>query len=388
VLWLSAVCVSTAQAQLTIKLNAPASTPRDATIYVAGTFNNWNPKAPDYRLTSDRSGAYSVTLPRVQAGMIEFKFTLGSWETVEIDAAGADVPNRTFTVTATAPTTYHGSVAAWRDPLSIPKRQPTASRSVSILSDTFRIPQLGRTRRVWLYLPPDYATSNKSYPVIYMHDGQNVFDAATSFAGEWGVDEALDSLHARGDGGAIVVAVDNGGTHRSDEYQPFANRQRPDWRGGQGNEYVDFIVHTLKPYIDSHYRTRSDRLNTGIAGSSLGGLISFYAAVKYPNVFGRVAAFSPAFFTNPEVYTLAGALRPLRPGSRFFFISGWEETVPGHPPGLFAGPQREMVETLKQAGFDVANDVRALLPADGAHAEWFWRREFPKAYQWLFRITN
>jgi predicted alpha/beta superfamily hydrolase len=381
---LSLLCVTQAHAQLTVRLNVPPTTPDTAEIYIAGTFNNWNPKAAGYRL-SNEGGIYSITLPTSQSNLVEFKFTLGSWETVETDADGRDVPNRTFNLSGTAPVTYNGAVAAWRDPRSTPERHRTITRSVSILSDTFRIPQLERTRRVWLYLPPDYAKSNKTYPVLYMQDGQNVFDAATSFAGEWSVDETLDSLHARGDWGVIVVAVDNGGARRSDEYQPFTNLQRRDWGGGDGDEYVDFIVFTLKHYIDSHYRTRTDRLNTGIGGSSLGGLISFYAAVKYPHVFGRVIAFSPAFFTNPEVYALARKLRPLKPATRFYFVSGWEETVPGHPPGLFAGPQREMVDTLKAAGFDVARDVRSLLPAEGAHSEWFWRREFPAAYQWLFK---
>ena len=382
-LWFSLLWAAPAQAQLTMRVAVPPSTPGAAEVYVAGTFNDWNPKATGYRLNKD-GDAYTITIPSVRAGIVEFKFTLGSWESVETDAEGRDVANRTFTVDGSTAATYTGAVAGWRDASSVRPRPHTMSKSVSILSDTFRIPQLNRTRRVWLYLPPDYTTSNKTYPVIYMHDGQNVFDAATSFAGEWSVDETLDSLHARGDWGAIVVAIDNGGSHRSDEYQPFSNPQRPDWRGGEGDEYVDFIVHTLKPYIDSHYRTRKDRLNTGIAGSSLGGLISFYAAVKYPNVFGRVAAFSPAFFTNPEVYALTRKLKPQRPSSRFYLLSGWEETVPGHPPGLFAGPQREMVDTLKAAGFNVTRDVRALLPADGAHSEWFWRREFPMAYLWLF----
>src|SRR5919202_6585569 len=95
------------------------------------------------------------------------------------------------------------------------------------------MPQLGRTRRVWVYLPPGYAASRRRYPVLYLHDGQNVFDAATSFAGEWGVDEALDSLARRGDPGAIVVAVDNGGPRRLDEYDPWRSAD-PKLGGGEG----------------------------------------------------------------------------------------------------------------------------------------------------------
>src|SRR5205085_11245483 len=108
-------------------------------------------------------------------------------------------------------TTLDLTVAGWHDSTATaaaPKTS-TASKSVSVLSDSFNMPQLRRTRRAWVYLPSGYSTSTRRYPVLYMHDGQNVFDAATSFAGEWGVDETLDSLRAQ----AIVVAVDNGGTY-------------------------------------------------------------------------------------------------------------------------------------------------------------------------------
>ena len=114
--------------------------------------------------------------------------------------------------------------------------------------------------------------------MLYLHDGRNVFDAATSFSGERGVDETLDQLHASGQdaGGAIVVAVDNGGEYRADEYIPWPSAALKDQphRGGQGSQYVDFLVYTLKSYIDAHYRTRPEAAHTAIAGSSLGGLIS------------------------------------------------------------------------------------------------------------------
>ena len=173
----------------------------------------------------------------------------------------------------------------------------TASPQAQVLDTAFFMPQLGRHRRVWLYLPTDYARQpRRRYPVLYLHDGQNVFDAATAYAGEWGVDETLNRLRASGQDptGCIVVAVDNGGRYRGDEYIPWANPRLK--IGGQGAAYVDFLTFTLKPYIDQHYRTRPDAAHTGIAGSSLGGLISVYAALRYPAVFGCVGAFSPAFW--------------------------------------------------------------------------------------------
>jgi metallo-beta-lactamase class B len=233
---------------------------------------------------------------------------------------------------------------------------------------------------VWIYLPPDYATSDKTYPVLYMHDGQNVFDAATSYAGEWGIDETLDSLHAAGDWGAIVVAVDNGGQKRLDEYSPWRNARMS--MGGEGDAYVDFLARTLKPWIDRHYRTRSDRASTGIAGSSMGGLISLYAAQKYPDVFGRAGVFSPAFwFGADSAFTYARAAGGPRPGTRVYMVTGAQE---GSEPEVYVRDHQRMVDALAAAGFRPGEAVRAYVRADGTHSEWFWRREFPDAYRWLF----
>lgn len=370
-----------AQAQLTIELTVPASTPADQTVYVAGTFNGWNPGNPQYALTDQGSDLWVITLPTSVRGSVEFKFTLGSWETVEMNAAGFDVPNRTYTIPATGTDTYLGTVATWRNVDNWPLPNSTATPSVSMLDFDFEIPQLDRTRRIWIYLPPDYASTTKRYPVIYMQDGQNVFDAATSFAGEWQVDETLDELHAGGDWGAIVVAIANGEGNRSNEYHPWPH---PQYGGGQGGLYIDFLVDTLKPHIDANYRTLTNRRNTGIGGSSSAGLISFYGAIHSPAVFGRILAFSPAFFANPEIFDATLAAAPLVPPTLFTFVSGLFETVGGLPAGVFADTQLAMVDTLDTAGHDIATDVRSLLPADGAHSEWFWRREFPAAYQWLF----
>jgi metallo-beta-lactamase class B len=248
--------------------------------------------------------------------------------------------------------------------------------SVTVIDTAFRIPQLGRTRRVWVYLPPGYATSHRRYPVLYMQDGQNVFDAATSGFGEWGVDESLDSLRALGDPGVIVVAVDHGGSKRLDEYDPWRD---PRYGGGEGDAYVDFLVHTLKPYVDAHYRTLADRGHTGIAGSSMGGLISLYAGLKFPNVFGRVGVFSPSLWIAPRMYAVARAARPL-PGNRIYFVMGGRE---GDTPERYVRDQQAMVDTLAAAGFRVGTDVVAYVRPDGQHSEWFWRREFPAAYRWL-----
>ena len=375
------------RAQLSIRLTAlPASTPAGAVVHLAGSFNGWDPGAPGYALAPQPDGSSLVTLPDAVRGTIEFKFTLGSWETVETTPDGGDVANRTFTRSDNGPTILSATVAGWRTAGAsrAAPRASTASHSVSILSDSFAIPQLGRTRRVWLYLPPGYGTTTKRYPVLYMHDGQNLFDAATSFAGEWGIDETLDSLHARGDGGVIVVGVDHGGTHRLDEYNPW-RAVRADLGGGDGKAYVEFLVHSLKPYIDQHYRTRADRAHTGVMGSSMGGLISLYAALRYPDVFGRAGVFSCAcWIARNDILAYARHAMPLQPLPRLYFVAGGAETADGES----VRDQAAVVDSLASAGFPIGTAVWASSPADGTHAEWFWRREFPAAYRWLFTANS
>ena len=365
-----------ANAQLTIRLNAPRNTPADAVVHIAGSFNGWNPAASDYRLT--RSGEqYVITLPADVRGPIEFKFTLGSWDRVETTATGNDIDNRTFTIPADV-ATHDVTVIAWRTGPRTP-RKSTMSRSVTVIP-SFDAPELGGSRRVWVYLPPDYATSNKRYPVLYMHDGQNVFDDATSFAGEWGVDETLDSLHAAGDRGIIVIAVDHGGQQRINEYSPWPMR----FGAGKGEAYVDFLVKTLKPWADKTYRTLADRTHTGVAGSSMGGLISFYAALKHPDVFSKAGIFSPAFWIAPKAYEMAANAPAPRRDTRFFILSGALEVAAGEQPGIYKRDQERMVETLMARGYHTGKTLTASIAPDGKHSEWFWRREFAAAYQWLF----
>jgi metallo-beta-lactamase class B len=359
--------------------SVPPQTPANG-IYVAGNFNGWNPADPNYRLPGNGSGKYAISFPDSVHGPIEFKLTLGSWNSVETDSAGKDIENRGAVAGAGNPP-YIARVAAWRKAAAVVVREHTARPTVSIINESFAMPQLDRTRRVWIYLPPGYASSNERYPVLYMHDGQNLFDAATSFVGEWGVDETLDSLAAKGDKGAIVVGIDHGGTLRFNEYSPWKNAK---YGGGEGDRYVDFLVKTLKPYVDSHYRTLPDRLNTGIAGSSMGGLISLYAIEKYPGVFSRAGIFSPALWVAPQAYDFTRESGALPSDVRLYFVMGGQEVANADEALGYVNDMKRMVDDLVSRGLQPGTNVVSYVRADGKHSEWFWRREFPEAYRWLF----
>ena len=240
------------------------------------------------------------------------------------------------------------------------------------------IPQLGASdRRVWVYLPPGYDSSGLRYPVLYMHDGQNLFDPEASYSGEWGVDEAIDGLYReKKTPGAIVVGIDNGGPARWDEYSPWCGL---DGSGRcKGAKYARFIVNGLKPMVDKKLRTLPGREHTAIAGSSLGATISFYMALKYPEVFSRAGLFSPAFwFARAEAKSLlkkAGVAR----GLRIYMDVGTNEGDHG----------KEYIRDAKamSALFSKKKGVtqRFILDEGGIHNEKDWARRFPGAFLWLF----
>lgn len=366
-----------ANAQVTIRITAiPTNTPAQATFYIAGSFNNWNPGSTTSILQSDGLGAWTITIPE-GAGTAEYKITRGSWASVEGNASGSYLPNRTFTFTG-LPQTINITVQSWED-ISGSGSASTAASNVQVLNSSFYMPQLDRYRKVWIYLPPDYFTTTKTYPVLYMQDGQNLFDNATSFAGEWQIDETLNLLHAQGDYGAIVVGIDNGGTLRLNEYSPWEN---PSYGGGEGDLYMQFMGETLKPYIDANFRTKPQPQYNALIGSSMGAFINTYGNVKYPQYFAKIGNFSPAYWfslTNLENY-IASSTHNLS-GLKVYFVCGQNESA-------------TMVEHLNiiknkylLKGVST-NNIFTKIDSNGTHSELYWRGEFAAAYQWLFQGEN
>jgi predicted alpha/beta superfamily hydrolase len=202
-----------------------------------------------------------------------------------------------------------------------------------------------------------------------MHDGQNVFDEATSAYGEWGVDEALDTLGAQHKE-IIVVAIDNGGDKRLNEYSPYDMEQ---YGKGEGDPYLDFLVQTLKPYIDKKYRTKKDEKNTFIAGSSMGGLISFYAILKYPKVFGAAGVFSPAFWITPQLKNI-DPKKAKKVKGKIYFYAGLQE-------GEHMVP--DMLNVFEQMRRHSKAKMKTVIRAEGKHNEPTWREEFPLFYRWM-----
>ncbi|MEZ4518887.1 MAG: alpha/beta hydrolase-fold protein [Chloroflexota bacterium] len=252
--------------------------------------------------------------------------------------------------------------------------------------------RLENSRDILLYLPPSYETGRGRYPVIYMHDGQNLFDPATSFAGEWGVDETMEYLAYTEGIEAIIVGVPNMGRHRLDEYSPFVE---PRLGGGDGDSYLAFLAHTLKPLIDRDFRTLPGREATGLMGSSMGGLISLYGYFALPDVFGLAGVMSPSlWFGHEAIYDYVEAADYV-PG-RIYLDAGTRELGEDLHNGLphratssrkyYAGVRR-MKRILIRKGFRPTIDLLHVEEKWAGHGESSWARRLPDAIRFLLADT-
>lgn len=359
------------QGQVTIIINTlPSYTPPEDIIYVAGSINSWDPGNPDFALEKNENNNWFIVLPEEPEGnSIEFKFTRGTWGNVEKGATGEEIANRQFTF-GNGDTLYV-EILNWAD--NGGGGGSTAAGNVSIMDDNFYMPQLDRYRRIWIYLPPNYDDNNENYPVLYMQDGQNLFDTYTSYSGEWEVDETLNNLATDGYKVPIVIGIDNGGVERLNEYSPWINLQ---YGGGQGDEYIDFVVNTLKPFVDENYRSLSDRENTGIMGSSMGGFISHFGALKNQDIFSKAGIFSPSYWFSDTVWSFTNEMGKQQSMKLYQLIGGQEgaESI----ADMWA-----MNELLTNLGFN-EDELFSLEVPNGEHNEAFWRNQFATAYLWMF----
>lgn len=248
-------------------------------------------------------------------------------------------------------------------------------------------PQLNNRRDILLYLPPSYASSNKRYPVLYMHDGYNLFDEATSYIGEWQVDETMEWLSANEGLEAIVVGIPNMGAARIDEYSPFIDKR---YGGGRGNDYLAFIVQTLKPMIDGRFRTLPDKRHTGIMGSSMGGLISLYGFFEYPATFGFAGIMSPSvWFAQNSIFTYLE--QALFQQGKIYLDAGTREMGGFWPDQQmlisrsreYYGSVRYLKRLLVKKGYRPTRNLLHIEAKGDSHAEAAWAKRLPNAIRFF-----
>lgn len=341
-------------------------------IYIAGTFNNWNTADHRFKMKRIASGRYFFSFPNdfPFSRPMEYKYVRGDWDDVEVDPYGNKTPNRKVERPFGL---IKESVLHWStngksfDDRFLP--------NIKVISEAFEIPQLIRTRRITALLPHDYYQSNRRYPVLYLQDGQNLFDENAPF-GSWGVTKKLAVLAERGIGDIIIIAIDHAEEQRIKEFTPVSHNMQKG--SAEGKKYVRFLAKNLKPYIDKNFRTISDANHTGIGGSSMGGLISIYAGLMYPNVYSKLMIFSPSLWVSPNISF--NAIKDLKPfDSKIYLYAGAKESTT-----MIPNAQRFQETMEKKAPHGSKIEFKSSIDPEGTHSEYHWGMEFPKAIEWLF----
>lgn len=377
-----------------------ANADQPKTIFLSCSADGWNEAGrPLERIAP---GLYNGVFDFEPGIVLEYKFTrAGSWATVEKAADGQELPNRVLRIDPKLDeqVVVH-QVARWADRAPPDGRRveasgfasPAATGSVAstLTGDirfhhAFHSPQLNNDRTIVVYLPPGYGTQGERYPVLYMLDGQNVFDAKTSFAGvEWAADETATKLIEAGQIPKLIIVGIYNNADRVAEYTPFRDAEHG---GGNADAFLEFIVKTVKPFIDETYRTRPERQHTAIAGSSLGGLVSLHALYKHPDVFGGAGVISPALWWADGAMLKLAAEHKLRRPLRVWIDAGSEEgdRAAGASASRYVEACRKLTQTLESQGCQRDTDFRYEEISGGRHHEADWARRFDQVLTFLFR---
>lgn len=364
----------TAPLRVTFEVTASAL-PDSFAVYATGShpaLGNWNPAG--FKLTSQGNHTWRGTVTLDRAMSIEYKFTLGIWEREAADSTGA--PFRNLTARVTSDTLLRTQVGNWT---SGPRPRVLNGQITGTLKYHRGVSGEGLAARdLVVWLPPGYdASSAQHYPVLYMFDGQNLFDPATSTLGiDWAADEAADSLiRARTVPPMIIVGM-NSSAQRTAEYLP----------GALTAKHMAYVIGTVKPLIDATYRTRPEPASTWVGGASAGGIAAFMLVWERPDVFSRALAFSPAFQSPaglglnfdylPNVRSMP---RPPR-GVRFYIDMGGVGLDDQLRPGADS-----MVTLLRARGYRDEVDLKFVADPAAEHNELAWRRRLPAALAWVLR---
>ncbi|HUN79880.1 MAG TPA: alpha/beta hydrolase-fold protein [Phycisphaerae bacterium] len=384
---ISLVMPGPGKVSIELAVTAPADTNE---LFVSGSTPQLGPwKADALKATLGPDGRFHATIQAQTGTVVEFKFTRGSWETVEKDEDGADIPNRRLKVSESAK--YEYTVHRWADsgqPIPPqPKKTPKHSLTGDIrFHEEFPSKFLHDARSLIVYLPPDYKdNADRRYPVLYMHDGQNLFDAATSFMGiEWQADETAQRLIKSKKIPAIIIVGIYNTPQRMNDYTPTRDAKKG--IGGKGGDYTRFVIEKVKPFIDRTYRTKPDARNTAVAGSSLGGLISLDMAYRHPNTFSKCGVISPALMWDDSrlLKEIEKNPAPLK-GVRLWIDMGTAEGDNLVEFKKATDATRRLAEALRKAGFKDGKDFKYAEIEGGHHNEADWARRLEEILTFLFQ---
>lgn len=237
-------------------------------------------------------------------------------------------------------------------------------------------------RQITIYTPPGYEQSDGRYPVLYLHDGQNLFEAHRAFVpGEiWHVKSTADTMIRAGEiEPLIIVGIDHAGAQRIDEYTPTTDLRSK--RGGLAKAYGRLLVEELKPWIDAEYRTRPDACHTAMGGSSLGGLVSLYLGFRAPHVFGRLAIMSPSLWWDRKIMLQRLRANIHRRRARLWLDIGTRE---GRAYVQTVRQTRQLRDELVERGWRQGHDLYYFEDSGAMHTERAWAQRLPMALKFLF----
>ena len=369
---------------LTIVVTPPSNFNAQDTVHLVGDFNDWALSGTNAYALDYVDGKLVTEIANKHENIV-FGFVKNSdWTNPPSKETGNALCTFLHQGSSTD-SQVNIKISAWKNDAKHSVARQTLSGNVTVLK-AFAMEQFNRTGNISIYLPPSYQDNSqkkkpKKYPVLYMLDGQNVFDESTAHSNEWRVDESLQALIAQGTlPELIVVAIDNG-PRRWNEYNPwhYKSWQTKEKELGEGEKTIGFIKYTLKPYIDSHYSTQSQKTSTGLAGSSLGGLMALYAAMEHSDTFGFVAAFSPSLaienMVGNNVLFTALKNKQKMDDVKIYFDMGKTEY------GNYEQVDK-LEQLLLQSGADV-NKIKVVKDDLGRHCELDWSKRFPAAIAWL-----
>ncbi|MDQ3264010.1 MAG: alpha/beta hydrolase-fold protein [Myxococcota bacterium] len=352
-----------ARPAVTFEVTVPASHPVGSPVWVTGNLPElgaWNPKG--LRLYKRADGKFVGQVQVPANSPLEYALTRGSWSTSERLATGEEAPNRNLTVGSqaqTVPLTVGGWLTA--------DKSKVLTGNIEYLRSVSSVHVSARDVIVWL--PPGYHDEGNTlrYPVLYLHDGQNLMDGSTSFAGEWHLDEIAQRLVQLGQlEPVILVGVYNVGSDRIADYTHVPDAQHG---GGGAAAYASFLVDELKPRVDVTFRTRTDAASTGVGGSSLGGLVSLYLGLTHSETFQRLGVVSPSlWWADREILGRVRALEAKLP-FRIWLDMGTQE---GNPPQENVDNARALRDALISEGWSLEQDLHYLEAAGAVHNEASW----------------
>ena len=356
--------------QITVSVTVPIKTPQVLMVGNVPVLGNWNHSSA-LQLTMIDSITFSGSFSALRNTSIEYKITQGSWES-EALAENSNIPVNTKLIVQ-GETTINHTVASWKNGEPVPGAGITGE--VRYHRD-FYSPQLDNRRDIIVWLPPSYSTADTNqYPVLYMHDGQNIIDPLTSFAGQdWQIDETATRLIKSGAIEEIIIVGINNTSDRTPEYSPVL----------AGQQYSAFIINTLKPFIDTEYRTKPEPEYTATMGSSMGGIISFHLAWDFPHVFGMAGCLSPAFLIDDleivdRVASYTDEIKPIL----LYIDNGTVGLEQKLQPAI-----DELIPILAQAGFEAGTSLIYSIAEDAEHNEAAWAKRAAVPLRFFYGKDN